>query len=107
MKLTKLRLRQIIKEELERSELDEYDEPLEVSTEEEPEDEPYMGESADITETINSALDTLKELLERFEMGNADVEMGIQQEAVSSLQDAVDSLEDVVETLEGAPGIGT
>jgi len=104
VKLTKLRLRQIIQEELERSELDEYHGDPHRDADE---DEPYMGESADIAETINSALDTLKELLERFEMGNADVEMGIQQEAVSSLQDAVDSLEDVVETLEGAPGIGT
>ena len=82
MKLTNLKLRQLIREAFKEQ------------------DEPGRNEAADTVETLDTMIEEIRELAERFALGNADMEIDTQDDARDELENAVRHLEDAKRTIE-------
>jgi len=96
MKLTKSKLKQLIKEA--------FDEEEFLATVPEGEEQDEHGrsgsEAADTVETLDTMIEEIRELAERFGLGNADMELDTQDDARVELENAVRHLEDAKRTIE-------
>ena len=97
MKLTNSKLRQLIKEAFETEE--EFLEAVPAG-EEQDEYGRSGSEAADTVETLNTMIENIQELAERFALGNADMELDTQDDARDELENAVRHLEDAKRTIE-------
>ena len=84
MKLTNLKLRQLIKEAFETEE----------------QGESGRSAAADTVETLDTMIEEIRELAERFGLGNADMELDTQDDARDELENAVRHLEGAKRTIE-------